>query len=415
MNTIKGRSTILAAALAVALPAAGAAEQDLGTMKREMRDLKERMQQLESEMKSQEQRAAAEHKQVEAVRKDVKAVSRLGTEWVTRDSTLHIAGYAAVGYTDTENGTDSFNLANFNPIFHFLYKDKVLWEAELEFKVQNDGSTKTALEYTTLDYFLNDYMTIVGGKFLSPAGYFIQNLHPAWINKLPSKPAGFSGGQAAPESDLGFALRGGFPAGGPVKVNYSVYVANGPHAEGAAGGGGIELIEAEAVASDSDGDKVWGGRVGVLPIPGLEIGLSGVTGGLGVVDAGGVLANDNGRDYRLLGVDASYHRRNLELRGEYIRQRVGAQSTSPWPDSALWAAWYTQAAYRFAPTHFEAVVRYGEYNAPDPLQDQRQWAIGMNYLVGPGAIAKVAYEFNDGRDGSTVGDDRVLLQFAFGF
>jgi hypothetical protein len=50
---------------------------------------------------------------------------------------------------------------------------------------------------------LHDYVTFGAGKFLSPLGYFRRNLHPAWINKLPSRPPGFSNGQAASVAEIG--------------------------------------------------------------------------------------------------------------------------------------------------------------------------------------------------------------------
>ena len=91
----------------------------------------------------------------------------------------HLAGYADVGYTESENDDGSFGAGRFAPIFHYQYRDLVLVEAELEVEVEDDGETETLLEYLSINYFINDYMTLVGGKFLSPIGQFRQNLHPS--------------------------------------------------------------------------------------------------------------------------------------------------------------------------------------------------------------------------------------------
>ena len=55
-----------------------------------------------------------------------------------------------------------------------------------EIEIDDAGETETNLEYLTIDWFINDYMALIAGKFLSPIGQFRQNLHPSWINKLPS-------------------------------------------------------------------------------------------------------------------------------------------------------------------------------------------------------------------------------------
>ncbi|MFB3106725.1 MAG: hypothetical protein ACE1ZA_17630, partial [Pseudomonadales bacterium] len=134
---------------------------------------------------------------------------KAANEWKNTTSVTHLAGYAAVGYTDQQNGTGSFSAANFNPIFHFQYGDRILWESELEFEIEENGETEVALEYSTIDIFLNDYLVFLAGKFISPLGNFRQNLHPSWINKLPSAPPGFGHDGAAPLAEVGIQLRGG--------------------------------------------------------------------------------------------------------------------------------------------------------------------------------------------------------------
>jgi len=57
------------------------------------------------------------------------------------------------------------------------------------------------------------------------------------------------------------------------------------------------------------------------------------------------------------GADFSYQWGTLDLRGEYIRQRIGDQAASVAPRGGAWKAWYLQAGYRFAPTKWEGVVR----------------------------------------------------------
>lgn len=68
---------------------------------------------------------------------------------------------------------------------------------------------------------------MAAGEFDSALGYFQQNLSPAWINRLPAAPPGFSSNQAAPQAEVGLQLRGAFPFFSESKVNYIIFVSNG--------------------------------------------------------------------------------------------------------------------------------------------------------------------------------------------
>ena len=188
----------------------------------ELAERLERMQREMNELRLQLENSATKE-EVQVIKEDVATAS----EWLQPDTLIHMAGYADVGYTDSESSDGSFNVGTFSPIFHFQYRDLVMLESELEIEVGDDGETETSLEYLTIDWFINDYMVLVAGKFLSPIGQFRQNLHPSWINKLPSAPPGFGHDGAAPVSDVGFQFRGGFPMGN-IRTNYAVYVSNGP-------------------------------------------------------------------------------------------------------------------------------------------------------------------------------------------
>ncbi|MFK5892689.1 MAG: hypothetical protein QM504_05670, partial [Pseudomonadota bacterium] len=232
--------------------------------------------------------------QIDALQRQVTALNtevQQATEWKNPNTLVHMAGYADVGFVSPENGDSSFVVGTFSPIFHFQYRDVVMLESELEFEVTEDGETEVALEYLTIDWFVNDYAVIVAGKFLSPIGQFRQNLHPSWVNKMPSAPPGFGHDGAAPISDLGVQVRGAIPIGG-MRANYAVYVSNGPELNSETKDEvefELEGIRAEGFGADRDGDKTIGGRFALLPISSLEIGLSFASGKATVTE----LENDN--------------------------------------------------------------------------------------------------------------------------
>ncbi|MFX6338817.1 hypothetical protein ABTG50_19345, partial [Acinetobacter baumannii] len=85
-------------------------------------------------------------------------------------------------------------------------------------------------------------------------------------------------------------------------VNYAIYYANGPRL-------GLEDMEdldldAEGTNRNPDGKRVVGGRLGWMPAPNLELGVSAITGDV-VLDAEGmVMEPEPSRSYRVAGMDA---------------------------------------------------------------------------------------------------------------
>ena len=357
---------------------------------------------------------------IQSMQADVKAAKQIAeratqsaNEWKESTSVTHLAGYASADYIDPQNGNSAFT-ANFNPMFHYMYGDRLLWESELAITLDENGETEVELEYSTIDIFLNDNLILVAGKFLSPLGNFRQNLHPSWINKLPSAPPGYGHDGAAPAADIGVQLRGGMNLFEQSKLTYAGYIANGPKLIGE--DGEIHGIETEGVASDADDSKIVGGRISFLPIPKFEIGVSGAFGDAAVVENDDIdFDGDPKRDYEVLGVDASYQWNNLDLRGEYIMQDIANNENSVAAEGGKWESWYVQSAYKFAEAKWEGVLRYTDYTSPHPDQSQEQWALGLNFLLTPTAIVKLGYESNDGLTGEVTDDDRWIVQIAYGY
>lgn len=399
----------LASILAATFPLTAVAADPVEALQQQINALQAQLEQMRSQMQQRDQAAPANQdlaKEVSQLRQEVKSAA----EWKQSNTLIHLAGYADMGYTDAKNATSTFSPFSFNPILHFQYKDLLLLEAELAYTVDETGETETELEYAAINLFLNDYMALGLGKFQSPIGQFRQNGHPSWINKLPSAPVGFGHGGAAPLAEVGVQLRGGIPlAGGDNRVNYAVFIGNGPELE--IEGDEIEMVETPGLGTDRDGAKVGGGRIGLfVPAYKLDVGLSAATGRVAGMDETRIK-----RSYDVAGADFAWRPAQFDFRGEYVRQKVGDASLSAAPEGGEWKAWYVQAGYRFGKTKWEPVLRYSRFDTPHASQDQKQWAVGLNYLIASNVIAKAAYEFNDGQTGATTNDDRVLLQLSYGF
>ncbi|MBU0590423.1 MAG: hypothetical protein KJ852_12240 [Gammaproteobacteria bacterium] len=406
------RYAVLVAALAAAFSTTAWSADDLSTLKQEVDLLKQQIQELRAAIKDQGQKAAT-IEDVKAVQADVAQVSRSQSRAMDVNSSAHLTGYGSMGYASRKGATGAFDTVQFAPIFHYSYKDLLFFETELNLKSNTTGGTDVDLEYANLNVFLNDSVTAFAGKFLTPIGNFFPNIHPAWINKFASRPPGFGGeGSAAPESAIGAGLRGGFHLGAATKANYALYVGNGPKLEISSGGTEITGVKGEASTNNPSNSKLIGGRFGVLPMPGLELGISAGTSKVGVVPSGGTI--ESLRSYSVSGVDFAYQRKALELRGEYIQQSVGNLASSVAPQGGTWKTSYVQAAYKLT-SKWEPVIRYGKFHSPLADQSKRQWGVGLNYWVTPSAVAKIGYEWNQGQLGTANNDDRLLLQLAYGF
>ena len=359
-------------------------------------------------------------------------------EWKNPNTLVHMSGFGSVGYASDIRGmnggapqktNDTFTVGSFSPIFHYQYRDLLMLESELEFQATEAGETEVGMEYFTLDMFLNDHAVLVMGKFLSPLGNFRQNIHPSWVNKLPTPPAGFGHDQAAPNADTGFQVRGGFKLGF-ADANYAVYMGNGVAAEMNEAGDAVEKVESPGMSVDGDGKKNYGGRLGLFyPSIKLEVGVSWAAGKIpereiattlttdAPIAADGTTANvislatpityENMRDWNFVGMDLGYRLDGLNIKAEYVKQDIGALAASGAAGKQTFKATYIQAAYRFLPTKWEVVARTSQYDTPEDTIKRN--TVGLNYIFASNIVAKLAFESNDQVD------NRTLLQLAYGF
>lgn len=217
---------------------------------------------------------------------------------------FRMTGFADFSYhQDLEDFDISrFAHAGFAPIMIWKPSDKLFFESELHIELEGGthggeagdgghgggghggggggishaGATHFDLGYASIGYFVNDWLSLVGGKFLSPFGTFNERFHPSWINRLPSVPLGFGHGGATPTTELGIQARGGLQLG-KTKLYYAVYVSNGPVLED--GKGDPENAGALIYSNfqDNNANKAIGGRLGILPLSNssLDLGVSG--------------------------------------------------------------------------------------------------------------------------------------------
>jgi hypothetical protein len=364
------------------------------------------------------------------------------------ETPLSIYGALAFGYSSFNGNPNTaangagrpfvpggFYFGEFTPDFLVKVNDWVFLEAEIG--VAGNGTVGVG-SFAQADFFVNDWLTIIGGRFVAPIGWFNERLNNPWVNKLPGDALG-SGPllwqQVLPAmSLLGIQATGAFYLGNsPFKMEYSAYVSNGLNVTPATPGAPTidELANLENMTNTFNiiqNNKVFGGRLGLWwPECGLEFGIS-------ALHNTDYVATGFGETLSALALDFNFHKDNWDVRLEYGQMWQQAASFG-FNDIIRWG-FNGQVAYR--PRHLpngflqklEFVYRYGyvnfsgidpttlnlsSYTTPVDVPVRRQQnEFGVNYWFTPRLVVKVAYQVND-EPGFHLHDNQFITELAWGW
>ena len=336
-----------------------------------------------------------------------------------------LAGWAE-GMFEARNGQVSTFSASFNPIFLWELTPKLLFDGRLEIE-PSGGGTNVNLVNAQLSYLLNDYMALGVGEFFSPSNVFVERFEPQWINKLPDRPLAVYHG-ILPNISVGAQVRGGFPIG-PTRADYAFYVSNGPV---------LNTFDARTAGTldfnsytDNNDNKAVGGRVGFLPIPGVEVGYGFETSKPGFQGTAfsRVQALVQSVDLQITR-DSDLLKGRINLFAQYAWSHVdhaiydpdGSLGFGPLPLTAKRDGGYAELAYR--PTkldndflrNLEMIFRWDHLSRdPSGLGDpeETRYTLGLNYWLSPSTVVKAAYEWD--QPNGEANRNALLLQTAMGF
>ena len=345
---------------------------------------------------------------------------------IAKSSKFVLTGYMSSGIKFTKKAS-SFG-ANFSPILLWKPHERLIVEAELETELEGT-ETKINLEYIDASYFLNKYVTIRAGKFLSPFGIYQDRLHPQWINKLPSTPLGFNhdASPIGPTTEVGVDVRGNVPLGS-AKMNYSFYLSNGPSLNTSSS----EISEIGQLnyssAEDNNKNKSFGGRVGLLPFSNssVEIGGSFQVGNVGEkgTEYEKIKAKQYALDFTYVN-SLDFLKGMIDVKAQWNWVNVDQANYISLKDSTTFTfnnkrdAAFVQAAYRPSMTQSkflkktELVFRYSGLNMQtgevDPAKIiSNQYTYGINYWYSWRTALKFAYQ-------SQKDNNAFYVQLAVGF
>ena len=336
-----------------------------------------------------------------------------------------LAGWAD-GMFEARNGEVSTFSASFNPIFLWQMTPKLLFDGRLEIE-PSGGGTNVNLVNAQISYLLNDYMVLGVGEFFSPSNVFVERFEPQWINKLPDRPLAIYHG-ILPNISVGAQARGGFPIG-PTRVDYAFYVSNGPvlNSSDARSAGTLDFNS----YTDNNDNKAVGGRVGFLPVPGVEVGYGFETSkpGFQGTSFSRLQALVQSVDLEVTR-DSDLLKGRINLFAQYAWSHVdhavydpdGSLGFGPLAFTSKQDGGYAELAYR--PTkfdndfvrNFEMIFRWDHLSRdPSGLGDpaETRWTLGLNYWLSPSTVLKAAYEWD--QPAGEPNRNALLIQTAMGF
>ncbi len=227
----------------------------------------------------------------------------------------YIHGYAAAIYRNRDfnrgGRIDTFDMHYFNIIVGTNVGDIIAGEVLLEYE---HGGDDMGVRYGIIDYKIADPVILRIGKFLVPVGRFNEYLSPEYANKLPDRPYCLLQIVPIVWAETGVQLRGEYELPSDRSLNYAFYVVNGleqsANSDGSVGEGGSIRSMRQNDRDSNNSNKAWGGRIGFKLIKELEIGASYYTGAYTI---------DGNQDLSIMDFHAEYKKKELTLRGEYVR------------------------------------------------------------------------------------------------
>lgn len=316
-----------------------------------------------------------------------------------------ILGNAEAKFTATKDEA-GFGDINFKPIFLWKISDKLFTEAEVEIET-GDGEASVGLEYVNMCYMVNPHLILHAGRFLPKFGAYRGRMGEAFLNRFASDPTGFGDGGIGAMNENGIGAIGAFNAGN-AKINYDLYLSNGPQLLTDPENAG--QFEYEAYTANNKYTAI-GGRVAILPFQSssLEIGYS---------FQNKSKTGDAGSDYLNVGetmqaVDLNYFhnipgiKSTVRLTGEFKYQKVDKTTymkddETPYTFDNAPTAYYASASIRPSLVNskfvrnLELAGRYSFFNRPADApwggSNVSQEEFALDYWLHWNSLVKFCYD-----------------------
>ncbi len=363
---------------------------------------------------------------IEAVERTVSQIEASSAAAAQADTGLPIHGFADVGAglrNAAAAGTAArgFKVGVFDLYMAPQISAQVKGLVEIAFEYGEDGALGVDAERMQLGYVFSDALTVWGGRFHTPYGYWNTAFHHgAQIQTAITRPRFLdfedAGGILPAHSVGAWATGGARTALG--KLGYDLYVVNGDHINAG-------VLDYQALG-DSDGNVGVGFRAQLaVGGTGWTLGVHGLNQGVSGTNAD---ASISGRvKLGMLGAFTTYDSDDWEAMAEYYGFRNRDMGGTGGGGSGLHAsnAWYAQLGYNIGDqvTPYVRLER-SALDQGDPyfaLQDSgrsyKRSAAGVRYSLTPKSALKAEWLHTSetGGGAGTGTQDSLALQYAIRF
>lgn len=211
-------------------------DEEIKLVKEKIEQLNQRLRELEAEKSSEEQEGEA-RKSEASIPDPVTFLSSSGagikkTSEPNPPETL-FTGSGSLNLADSDDPR-KFN-ALFSPLFHRQLANNLHLVLKPEFKLEED-KIDVGLGVGEVDFFLNDFITLRGGKLLSPFSVLSEQTYASWLNNTHNLPVLYPRTENRPSEDILSDLRNvgvGVSGGIPIKffkgtsIDYGISLVNG--------------------------------------------------------------------------------------------------------------------------------------------------------------------------------------------
>ena len=339
-------------------------------------------------------------------------------------SKLTVGGYAQIDYNEPDGSTPGkLDVHRLVLLFGFNFTDNLSFLTEIEL----EHVKEVFVEQAFVNYSFTQKFNVKGGLMLVPMGI---------INEYHEPPTFYGVERPGLDHDvvpttwreLGIGVSGNFTE---ISLRYQAYIFNGfaSYKDGEGTLRGIDGLRkgrqkgAEAIINTPNLSM----KVDYYGILGLKLGLAGYFGNTQTDDSS---VEGSTVGVSMLGLDARYVFRSLQLRGQYIYTDIsGTEAYNELTGSDLGSqmdGYYAEVAYDFMPLiskksskNLVLFTRYEKYNThsstegslePDQAYDRSDVTFGIDFKFVPGVAIKVDYQWFNNADP----DNDLLNQFNAG-
>ena len=327
-------------------------------------------------------------------------------------SKLTVGGYAQIDYNEPDGeAPGKLDVHRLVILFGYNFNDKLSFLTEIEF----EHVKELYVEQAFVNYSFNQRFNVKGGLMLVPMGIVSEYHEPPTFYGV-ERPRIDHDVVPTTWRELGVGVSGNFAE---VSLRYQAYIFNGfiSYKDGAGTLRGVDGLRkgrqkgAESVINTPNLSM----KVDYYGILGLKLGLAGYFGNTQSDDPS---VENSTVGVSMIGFDARYVYRSLQLRGQYIY--TGLSGTAEYNEltgkdlGAQMNGFYGEVAYDFMPLiakkstkNLVLFSRYEKYNTQSKMAgslesnlayDRSNVTLGVDFKFVPGVALKMDYQWFDNAD-----------------